>query len=68
VSDSIKNFIFNSFRNEIASLLGDAAAEYDVESLSRDAVNMIDWDNPVLMHKDIHWLAEYYLRVNGILM
>lgn len=66
MSEKMRQYVEAQFKAEMQNALGSNSAEYDLDFLARDAVSMIDWNNSALMHKDMKWLANYYLRCKRI--
>ena len=34
----------------------------EASKLATNLLNIIDWDNPALMHKDMEWITMFYMR------
>lgn len=34
----------------------------DASAISDQIISEIDWDDPALMHKDLEWIASFFLR------
>ena len=45
----------------IVMRLASITEEAKANQISNDIVKMIDWDDPVLMHKGLSWMAKNYL-------
>lgn len=66
MSENMKQYIADTLKNEMCMILGCKADEYDMDSLARGAVAEIDWNDSTLMHKDMKWIAAYYLQTKKI--
>lgn len=66
MSEKMRLYVEAQFKTEMQNALGSNSTEYDLDFLARDAVSMIDWNNSALMHQDMKWLANYYLRCKRI--
>lgn len=66
MSEKMRLYVEAQFKTEMHGILGNSSAEYDLDFLARDAVAAIDWNNSALMHKDMKWLTNYYLRCKRI--
>lgn len=62
----VQLYVEAQFKTEMQNILGNSSAKYDLDFLARDAVSVVDWNAPALMHKDMKWLANYYLRCKRI--
>ncbi|MBQ9116255.1 MAG: hypothetical protein IJY04_04480 [Clostridia bacterium] len=56
----------NELKNEIKEILGDERTDEELNELANDALAKIDWEDSALMHKDMKWLANYYLQARNI--
>lgn len=66
MSEKMRRYVEAQFKAEMQNALGCNSAESDLDFLARDAVSVIDWNNSALMHKDMKWRANYYLRCKRI--
>ena len=66
MSENMKKQIVESLKKEMAAILGAEAGKNDVEKLANSALSDIDWNNSTLMHKDMKWIASYYLQKQKI--
>ena len=62
MSENMRQYIVNVFVTEMRSILGAKANHIEVDVLANDAVADIDWNDSALMHKDMKWLASYFLQ------
>lgn len=66
MSEKMRLYVKDSLKNEMRAILGISFAEENIDKLANDAVSEIDWNDSALMHKDMAWLATYYLKKRKI--
>ncbi len=66
MSENMRQYIADTLKKEMCTILGCKADAYDMDLLACDAVAEIDWNDSTLMHKDMKWLASYYLQKRKI--
>ena len=66
MSEKMKRYIANELKNEIKEILVNERTTEELDELANDALAKIDWEDSALMHKDMKWLANYYLQIKNI--
>lgn len=61
MNEEVRKYIEYVLQYEIQFVLS-SLDENELNDLVKDAMEKIDWDNEVLMHKDFKWIVRWYLR------